>query len=256
VNGFHADHDGAAVRVSPNIGERVGVSAPDMILLHYTGMESGEAAEAWLCNPASQVSAHYLVHEDGGIVQMVPESARAWHAGKSSWHGVTDINSHSIGIEIVNPGHGLGYPPFPKRQIRAVMALCRGITSRHGIRPERILAHSDVAPGRKVDPGEKFPWRVMAREGIGHWVAPARIRTGRVLALQDEGEPVRALQAMLAAYGYGVEITGTFDGSTETVTKAFQMHFRPSLIDGRADRATVETLRRLIAGLPENPLKL
>ena len=153
MSGFPPDCAGAEVRVSPNFGPRAGVSRPDMIVLHYTGMKTGAAAEAWLCTPESQVSSHYLVHEDGRVVQMVRESDRAWHAGKSSWHGVTDVNSHSIGIEIVNPGHEFGYRGFPRRQTAAVIELCTGIIVRNGILPQRILAHSDVAPGRKIDPG-------------------------------------------------------------------------------------------------------
>ena len=168
MSGFASDQPGAEVRVSPNFGQRVGTTRPDMIILHYTGMESGEGAEAWLCNPASEVSSHYLVHEDGRIIQMVRESDRAWHAGKSSWQGRTDINSCSVGIEIVNPGHAFGYPDFPDVQIAAVINLCRGIIERHGIVPERVLAHSDVAPGRKIDPGEKFPWHALAVSGVGH----------------------------------------------------------------------------------------
>ena len=164
MSGFAPDHSGAEVRVSPNFGQRRGLARPDMIILHYTGMATGAAAEAWLCDPASEVSSHYLVHEDGRIVQMVRESDRAWHAGKGSWRGETDINSRSVGIEIVNPGHALGYTTFPKRQIAAVIELCRGITARHAILPQRVLAHSDVAPGRKIDPGEKFPW-LQARRG-------------------------------------------------------------------------------------------
>jgi len=252
MSGFPPDHAGAEIRVSPNFTPRRGTDRPGMIILHYTGMATGEGAEAWLCDPASEVSSHYLVHEDGRIVQMVRESDRAWHAGKSSWRGVTDVNSWSVGIEIVNPGHTLGYKNFPKRQIEAVIALCRGISERHGIVPERILAHSDVAPGRKVDPGEKFPWRVLAKAGVGHFVEPARTRNGAVLKRGDEGAGVEALQSMLALYGYGIEITGVFDSQTEIVVAAFQRHFRVGKVDGVADPATVETLRRLLSALPRN----
>ena len=164
-----------------------------MIILHYTGMATGAAAESWLCDPASEVSSHYLVHEDGSIVQMVRESDRAWHAGKGSWRGETDINSRSVGIEIVNPGHALGYTTFPKRQIAAVIELCRDITTRHAIRPQRVLAHSDVAPGRKIDPGEKFPWRKLAEAGVGHFVAPARSGGRPVLGPGDSGGAVEEL---------------------------------------------------------------
>ncbi|HUR44072.1 MAG TPA: N-acetylmuramoyl-L-alanine amidase, partial [Aestuariivirga sp.] len=148
----------AAFRASPNIESRKGGRKPDMIVLHYTGMESAEAACNWLCNSGSGVSCHYLVGEDGGIVQMVSEDMRAWHAGVSSWRGERDINTRSIGIEIQNPGHTAGYPDFPEDQMEAVIALCRDIGKRHDIRPRNIVAHSDVAPGRKIDPGEKFDW--------------------------------------------------------------------------------------------------
>jgi N-acetylmuramoyl-L-alanine amidase len=249
MSGFSPDQAGAEVRVSPNFGQRRDASTPDMIVLHYTGMESGAAAEAWLCNPASEVSSHYLVHEDGRIVQMVRESDRAWHAGKGSWHGRTDINSCSVGIEIVNPGHAFGYKNFPKKQVAAVIGLCRGVMARHAIRPERVLAHSDIAPGRKVDPGEKFPWKALAEAGIGTFVQPARIGTAAVLGPVRRGAKVDEVQSLLSHFGYGIDITGTFDAQTQIVVAAFQRHFRPRRVDGIADRSTVETLRRLVAGL-------
>jgi N-acetylmuramoyl-L-alanine amidase len=249
MSGFLPDQAGAEVRASPNFGERRGVSTPDMIVLHYTGMESGAKAEAWLCDPASEVSSHYLVHEDGRIVQMVRERDRAWHAGKSSWHGQTDLNSCSIGIEIANPGHSLGYRAFPKKQIAAVIELCRGIAARHDIRPERVLAHSDVAPGRKVDPGEKFPWKVLAEAGVGLFVQPARIAAGQGLGPGSSGKPVEQLQTQLSRFGYGIEASGIFDERTRTVTAAFQRHFRPRRVDGIADRSTLKTLGSLLDAL-------
>lgn len=247
MSGFLPDHPGAEVRVSPNFGPRHETSAPSMIILHYTGMQTGDGAEAWLCDPASEVSSHYLVHENGHVVQMVRESDRAWHAGKSSWRGVTDINSMSVGIEIVNPGHVLGYRPFPGRQIDAVIDLCRGIIERYGIAPEFVLAHSDVAPGRKVDPGEKFPWSRLFETGIGNFVKAAPIRQGSVLRGGDSGPAVEELQSMLALYGYGVDITGIFDRQTEIVVEAFQRHFRPRRVDGIADGSTRRTLSRILA---------
>ncbi len=246
MSGFAPDHAGAEVRPSPNFGPRLGHDAPDMIVLHYTGMVTGAAAEAWLCDEASQVSSHYLVHEDGRIVQMVRERDRAWHAGKSSWRGASDINSCSVGIEIVNPGHLLGYRNFPKRQIEAVVGLCRGVAARHAIRPERVLAHSDVAPGRKIDPGERFPWRRLAEAGIGHFVAPGRIGKDRPIGPGDRGHAVDEVQSLLSTYGYGIEITGVFDDQTSVAVAAFQLHFRQRKIDGLADRSTIRTLRRLI----------
>jgi N-acetylmuramoyl-L-alanine amidase len=247
MSGFAADQPGAEVRASPNFGARRGPSAPDMLILHYTGMATGRAAEDWLCDPASEVSSHYLVHEDGRIVQMVRETERAWHAGKSFWQGVTDINSCSVGIEIVNPGHVLGYSAFPKRQVEAVIALSAGICERHGIRPERVLAHSDVAPGRKVDPGEKFPWRRLAAAGVGLFVPASPIRQSAVLSEGDAGGAVEELQTLLSLYGYGVDITAVFDDRTRMVVEAFQRHFRPRRVDGVADGSTLRTLRRAVA---------
>jgi len=234
---------------SPNHGGRR-IGPVDMIVLHYTGMPDADQALAWLCAEQSQVSAHYFVFEDGRIVQMVGEDRRAWHAGAASWAGETDINSRSIGIEIANYGHDGALPPFPDAQIDAVIGLCRDIIGRHAIPACRVLAHSDIAPGRKRDPGEAFPWRRLAGEGIGHWTEPERIGGGRFLAAGDEGEPIAALQALLGLYGYGLEITGVFDGSTTQVVTAFQRHFRPERVDGVADASTVATLHRLLAALP------
>ena len=177
----------AEVKASPNHGERKGGAKPDMIVLHYTGMRDAKLALEHLCSPLSEVSAHYVVMEDGHIVQCVPESRRAWHAGVSSWAGETDINSCSIGIEIANPGHDYGYPDFPRRQTAAMIALCRSILTRHRIPANRVLGHSDVAPSRKKDPGEKFPWRLLHDSGIGLWVKPAPITAagGRIFVLGD-----------------------------------------------------------------------
>lgn len=249
MSGFLPDEPRAEVRVSPNFGPRRDMLGPDMIVLHYTGMATGAGAEAWLCDPASEVSSHYLVHENGHIVQMVRESDRAWHAGKGSWFGRTDINSCSVGIEIVNPGHSLGYRDFPGRQIDAVIGLCKGIARRHSIVAERVLAHSDVAPGRKIDPGEKFPWKALFEAGVGHLVPAAPVRRGAALKIGAVGAEVEALQSMLALYGYGVEISGIFDQRTEIVVEAFQRHFRPRKVDGVADGSTLRTLQRLLASV-------
>lgn len=254
MSGFSPDYPLAQVRASPNFGERADGQKPLMIILHYTGMPTGPAAEDWLCNPESQVSSHYLIHLDGTVVQMVRESDRAWHAGKSSWRGVTDINSASIGIEIVNTGHEFGYVDFPSQQMQSVIALCRDITDRHAIPAHMLLGHSDVAPGRKVDPGERFKWRMLAKAGLGHFVAPSPIRGDGGISLGDHGDEVQALQSALALYGYGLDITGEFDARTMTVVIAFQQHFRQRRVDGIADRSTVSTLMRLIAALPKGAL--
>jgi len=234
---------------SPNFGERRDVTRPDMLILHYTGMPSCEDAIRCLASPKSGVSCHYVVDEDGAITQMVPETLRAWHAGVSLWQGVEDINSCSIGIEIHNPGHDGGYPHFPDTQMAAVEALCLDIIDRNGITPPRVLAHSDVAPHRKIDPGEKFDWARLALAGIGHWVEPAEMTYGDCLESGDAGDGVMSLQRNLGAYGYRIDLSGAFDEHTRIVVSAFQRHFRPALVDGRADRSTVETLAALLEAL-------
>ena len=212
----------AEVRPSPNHNERKGGARPDMILLHYTGMRDVQAAVSVLCSPASEVSAHYVVLEDGHIIQLVAEERRAWHAGVSFWAGETDINSCSIGIEIANPGHDQGYPDFPKRQV-------------------------DVAPARKQDPGEKFPWRLLANSGIGMWVKPTPTSEGNRIYMPGETDPaIEAAQRLLAKYGYGVNATGHLDATTRDTVIAFQRHFRPSRIDGVLDPSTLTTLKALI----------
>jgi N-acetylmuramoyl-L-alanine amidase len=242
----------SAVQPSPNLDERAGGRAPDMILLHYTGMPTGDAALARLTMAASKVSSHYLVFEDGRIVQMVPEAKRAWHAGVSSWAGETDINSRSIGIEVVNPGHEFGYVNFPLRQIAAVISLCKSILTRRGpVSADRILAHSDVAPSRKQDPGEKFPWELLSESGIGHWVRAAPLDLdGITLRPSDRGDQVTRMQRTLKTYGYGVEDNGHFDDATRDVITAFQRHFRPARVDGIADPSTLLTLRALVETRP------
>src|SRR6266705_3396179 len=235
---------------SANYGDRNKGRQADMIVLHYTGMPDVEGAIAQLCTAGTDVSAHYIVLEDGRIVQLVPEAKRAWHAGASSWAGEEDINSCSIGIEIINRGHDWGYPDFPLRQIAAVIALCRGIMLRRNVAPHRVLAHSDVAPARKKDPGEKFPWHSLANSGVGHWVQPAPIVRGETLRLGSAGNDVRDLQQALARYGYGVPVNGKYDTATMEVVTAFQRHFRPGRVDGIVDHSTLTTLRSLLVSLP------
>ncbi len=218
--------------------------AVDMLLLHYTGMNSAAAACDLLCSESSGVSCHYLVDEDGTITQMVGEESRAWHAGVSCWQGEADTNSRSIGIEIQNPGHQYGYRDFPAVQMAAVAALSRDILSRHAIQPRNVLAHSDVAPGRKIDPGERFDWPLLHREGIGHWVPPSE-PDERVLA----GVDLARFQRLLQDYGYGIEVTGEHDEATRKVTDAFQRHFRPTLVNGIPDYSALRTAERLAAAL-------
>jgi N-acetylmuramoyl-L-alanine amidase len=240
------------VAPSPNFDERKDGRPPDMILLHYTGMPSGEEALKRLTTAASKASSHYVVFENGRIVQCVPEEKRAWHAGESSWAGETDINSRSIGVEIVNAGHEFGYTDYPLRQIAAVISLCKSIITRRGpISADRILAHSDVAPARKQDPGEKFPWGLLSESGIGHWVRAAPLDLeGTGVKPGDRSDSVTRLQRTLRAYGYGLAETGTYDDATREAVTAFQRHFRQSRVDGIADPSTLLTLRALIETRP------
>lgn len=206
---------------SPNFNAR---SQPVSILvLHYTGMESGQAALDRLRDPDAKVSAHYVVEEDGRVFALVAEDQRAWHAGRGSWRGRKDVNGASIGIEIVNGGHDFGLPEFPGAQIEAVIALSQGILSRHAIAPGDIIGHSDMAPSRKSDPGEKFPWQCLAQAGVGLWPdAP--------------GPAVDAEDAMwvLAMIGYPVQ-----DDARDDVVRAFQRRYRPGRVDGQLDGETL-----------------
>ncbi|HVY18873.1 MAG TPA: N-acetylmuramoyl-L-alanine amidase [Bauldia sp.] len=234
-------------RPSPNHGERAAGKPVDILLLHYTGMISDERALKWLCDPESAVSSHYFVFEDGRVAQLVDESRRAWHAGQSFWAGETDINSRSIGVEVANPGHEFGYRPFPDVQIAAVIALCGDILRRHAIPPERVLAHSDVAPERKDDPGELFPWATLSKAGIGVAPVAKTINGAETLRFGERGDRIATYRSKLASYGYGIDVGSEFDAAAVTVTKAFQRHFRPSQVDGVADPGTVAVLDALLA---------
>jgi N-acetylmuramoyl-L-alanine amidase len=219
---------------SPNFDERA--TPVSMIVLHYTGMQDAASAIAWLANPESKVSAHYVVTEDGQVVRMVPEEKRAWHAGRSHWRGVTDVNSASIGIEIVNPGHEFGYRPFPDEQIEALIPLMQGIKERHGITRGNVVGHSDIAPARKQDPGELFPWGKLAR---------LRLALPRpTKKLLDPGWSDAGFLLALERFGYDVT-----DPLAATV--AFQRRFRPELIDGTIDAECRMILLALLLPKPE-----
>ena len=238
-------------RASPNVEPRLSGLQPNMLLLHYTGMASASAAISWLSDPRSKVSCHYVVDDRGVVTQLVPEAKRAWHAGVARWAGEADVNSMSIGIEIHNPGHAGGYPDFPAVQMRAVAALARDVCQRRSIAPERVLAHSDVAPLRKIDPGEKFDWAGLAAAGVGHWVTPAPVDPcDRGMRLGDAGPLIAEVQGLLAAYGYAVEAHGELDEKTAFVVTAFQRHFRPRRVDGCIDQSTITTLERLMCERP------
>ena len=221
---------------SPNCRARDPGSSIDMLVLHYTGMRTGEAAIDRLRDPVSQVSSHYVVEEDGRVFRLVPEALRAAHAGVSFWQGRSMLNDSSIGIEIVNPGHEWGYRPFPAVQVAAVRRLCRDVLSRHPIPPLRVVAHSDVAPDRKQDPGELFPWAPLAAAGIGAY--PADVPDAGTGDARDDADALAAVRDRLRRIGYDVAPTGALDPPLAIVLAAFQRHWRPETVNGLADAGT------------------
>ena len=223
-----------AQKPSPNFNNRAPDTTIQYIILHYTGMPTAAEALTRMTTPSSEVSAHYLVDEDGTLIQMVEESKRAWHAGKSCWKENRDMNSSSIGIEIVNPGHEFGYRLFPEIQINAVKELVHDIMLRHSLPPSCLLAHSDIAPTRKTDPGELFPWQDFAHDGMGLWPA---------LQEQDKAEGQKDEAAiLLRKIGYDAPDS---EVELEAALTAFQRHYRPTEIDGRVDVETLALLRAL-----------
>lgn len=202
---------------SPNFNDRGGVT-PHMVIIHYTGMQTAKAALERLCDPASEVSAHVVIEESGVVHKLVPLEKRAWHAGQSHWQGLTDINAASIGIELVNKGHEFGYEAFPEKQIEALKLFLDNIVAKYDIRPQSILGHSDVAPARKIDPGEKFDWRALSEAGFGLWPAPTEMD---YQAAQDVLLNDGAFIELLGAYGYDTSI------DEKTLITAYHRHFYP-----------------------------
>ena len=234
---------------SPNFNDRPGGLVVKYLILHYTGMATGQAAVERLCDPTSGVSAHYVIEENGQIFSLVPEDKRAWHAGVSSWENDTDINGLSIGIELVNPGHDSpgytgDYRPFPEAQMTALIELCRGVIARHPIQPCHILGHSDVAPVRKCDPGELLDWARLSACAIGLWPSP--LPSQKTASYAGKIDDVAQFQKKLADYGYNIDITGHLDQQTGTVIRAFQRHFRPTLINGIMDMECAALLDNLL----------
>ena len=231
---------------SPNSDDRPAGNPVDMLILHYTGLPTAKQAIERLRDPApptgARVSAHYLVDEDGGILRLVAEEKRAWHAGASYWRGLTDLNARSIGIELVNPGHEFGYREFPVLQLAALCDLCLSILSRHPIPARNVVGHSDVAPDRKEDPGELFEWQELARNGVGLWPEGAP-DLGVAGAVRD-AESLREVRRALADIGYRVAPEGPLDPALAAVLRAFQRHWRPEAVTGQADSGT---LARLLA---------
>lgn len=223
-------------RPSPNADDRPDDTAIDMLVIHYTGMETAAAAIERLTDPAAKVSAHYLIDEDGSVVRLVAEQRRAWHAGVAFWRGCTNINDRSIGIELVNPGHEFGYRPFTDAQMRALEDLAMDIVRRHPIPTHNVVGHSDVAPTRKMDPGELFDWARLAAAGIGEWPGDG------ATCIMDWGEVIRGL----GCYGYDTR-------DRVMALKAFQRRFRPSRVTGRIDFETVRRLSGLLSLADASP---
>jgi N-acetylmuramoyl-L-alanine amidase len=264
---------------SPNFDERT--RPIRFIVLHYTGMQSADGALRVLSDPLpqrsaylneippnplmvdgrpadkvdvpapmSKVSSHYLVYEDGRVFQLVDEAKRAWHAGRGAWDGETDGNSCSVGIEIANGGHDFGLPDFPDAQIKSVMALVQAIMTRHGLDKHHVIGHSDWAPARKPDPGEKFPWKRLADAGLSIWPKPGpedgdqRVLI-ETLGTMDAG--IAAIQTGLGTIGYGIEVNGTYDATLKDIIRAFQRRFRQSKADGIIDVETIALIGRVAA---------
>ena len=258
-------------RLSPNYDART--RPIDLVVLHYTGMQSAEIALARLTDsaptageypgpwqngdvapdaPLGRVSAHYVVGEDGAVYRLVAEEHRAWHAGASSWDGEGDVNSRAIGIEIANGGHDYGLPPYPDAQIAGVIALVKSILARHRLNADRVIGHSDIAPARKDDPGEHFPWERLADAGVAIWPDIEPDAKDRVLLKRgDRGVGVHDLHASLAEFGYAVPedadpSSALFTEETEAVVRAFQRRFEPGRVDGKLWANTLEALEALL----------
>lgn len=223
---------------SPNHGPRAADKPLDMLILHYTGMRTAEEALERLCDPAAKVSAHYVIDEDGTVYRLVREDRRAWHAGVAYWRGERDINSRSIGIELVNPGHEFGYRVFPDAQMSALAELAADLVSHYRIPPLHVLGHSDVAPTRKEDPGELFDWEWLAKNGVGAWPLSATADDGPMTETE--------LRRLLSVIGYEVPDDVAWDGMGRTALLAFQRHWRPECLTGEPDRETVRRLRTLV----------
>ena len=217
-------------RPSPNFDARPAGRPIDMLVIHYTGMRSAEAALARLCDPEAALSAHYVIDEDGSVIRLVDEGRRAWHAGRAAWRGEKDVNARSVGVELVNPGHAFGYRPFPEAQMGALEGLAQAILGRHPIAGRNVVGHADVAPRRKRDPGELFDWRRLAGAGVGLW--PEAAAPGNADS--------KAVGVMLAEVGYETE-------DLAATLMAFQRRFRPARVDGAADAETAGLVAAVVA---------
>jgi N-acetylmuramoyl-L-alanine amidase len=235
-------------RLTLNFDDRPEDTQIDMLVMHYTGMKTGEEAFNRLCDPEAKVSAHYMVYEDGSVINLVQEEKRAWHAGISCWRGISSLNDRSIGIEIVNPGHEWGYRKFPEEQMDSLINLSKEIMERHSIPARNVVGHSDIAPARKEDPGELFNWQALAKEGVGLWPRVGRVwRGGEVLIKPGkEDVDVARVQKMLADYGYHIRVDGFYGPKTEYIVKAFKRHFVPEQLNVVWDKLADVRMKALL----------
>lgn len=229
---------------SPNYNVRPSDADVDTVIIHYTGMKTADAALARMCDPASEVSAHFMIEDDGKCHELVAPEHRAWHAGVSYWRGQENLNHTSIGIELVNPGHEFGYQAFPDVQIDSLLELL------HHLKPFAVpranyIGHSDVAPSRKTDPGEFFPWHTLADQGFGIVAKSAGRDTTRILGTGDTGPEVMRLTLQLRAIGYDLEEDDQYCQATSHAVAAFQRHWRQSLVSGVFDKGTQEIVMEL-----------
>lgn len=231
---------------SPNWNSRPDGTVIDTVIIHYTGMQSGETALTRLCDETAEVSAHYLIEEDGRLFRLVAEEKRAWHAGVSHWRGMDNLNHNSIGIELVNPGHEFGYRAFPRKQINALIELLSGIHRRHNILPVNVIGHSDIAPDRKTDPGELFPWEQLYEAGFGIYSKLGGGDTKPIAQIGDNVSVVEEMRSQLKCLGYNVTNSKTFDETCVHIVKAFQAHWRPSCVSGVYDLGTKNVLDDII----------
>lgn len=235
-------------RPSPNFGERLTPNGITTLVIHYTGMKTCEDALTRLCDPCAEVSAHILIDEDGAAFRLVSDEKRAWHAGRGYWCGITDINSASIGIELVNPGHEHGYRPFPDEQVSTLTQICLALIEKYEIPAQNVVGHSDIAPGRKQDPGELFPWQQLANRGIGLW--------------PNKDQPVNTDGTAwddLAAIGYATPRNpavskDVLDPNTAEadVIMAFQRRFLPHNLSGNLDSATAQRIAAVRSHHPKS----
>jgi N-acetylmuramoyl-L-alanine amidase len=230
---------------SPNWNERPEGVAIDTVVLHYTGMQSGKEALGRLCCEQAQVSSHYLIDEDGTAYQLVDDKKRAWHAGVSSWQGRGNLNHSSIGIELVNPGHEFGYRDFPEAQIASLLALLNALKEKHAIPTSRFIGHSDIAPLRKNDPGERFPWKKLSHRGFGVFSEKDFSNQEFIELTSNNAAEIKVLNKQLGIIGYDGFDSDGFGAQTSQVIRAFQAHWRPEGVHGKLDKGTWSALQEI-----------